>query len=144
MTSTKCLTFCRCIFKIFVIVTIIVFWSKFHWRLFLRDPLTMIEHMAWCFTRNKPSPDSVLFQIIAIYVFLGINELNLYCRCTSQLIYISSYQLPHIVNSLAPGKFGWNFRHIIFKQVLVIDGWGISSEIALIWMPLMISQHWFR
>ena len=37
-------------------------------------------------------------------------------------------------NSLAPGKFEWNFRHVIFKQILVIDGWGISCEIALIWM----------
>ena len=24
-------------------------------------------------------------------------------------------------NSLAPGKFEWNFRHVIFKQILVID-----------------------
>ena len=40
------------------------------------------------------------------------------------------------VNSLAPGKFEWNFRHVIFKQILVIDGWGISCEIALIWMSL--------
>ena len=39
-------------------------------------------------------------------------------------------------NSLAPGKFEWNFRYVIFKQILVIDGWGISSEIALIWMSL--------
>ena len=39
-------------------------------------------------------------------------------------------------NSLAPGKFKWNFRHVIFKQILVIDGWGISCEIALIWMSL--------
>ena len=28
------------------------------------------------------------------------------------------------------------FRHIIFKQILVIDGWVISCEIALIWMSL--------
>ena len=35
-----------------------------------------------------------------------------------------------------PGKFEWNFRHVIFKQILVIDGWGISCEIALIWMSL--------
>ena len=34
-------------------------------------------------------------------------------------------------NSLAPGKFEWNFRHVIFKQILVIDDWGISCEIAL-------------
>ena len=40
------------------------------------------------------------------------------------------------VNSLAPGKFAWNFRTVIFKQILVIDGWGISCEIALIWMSL--------
>ena len=39
-------------------------------------------------------------------------------------------------DSLAPGKFEWNFRYVIFKQILVIDGWGISCEIALIWMSL--------
>ena len=38
--------------------------------------------------------------------------------------------------SLAPGKFEWNFRYVIFKQISVIDGWGISCEIALIWMSL--------
>ena len=44
------------------------------------------------------------------------------------------------VNSLAPGKFGWNFRHAIFQQILVIDGWGISSEIVLIWVSLDFSD----
>ena len=39
-------------------------------------------------------------------------------------------------NSLAPGKFEWNSRCVIFKQISVIDGWGISCEIALIWMSL--------
>ena len=39
-------------------------------------------------------------------------------------------------NSLAPGKFEWNFRYVIFTQIIVIDGWGLSSEIALIWMSL--------
>ena len=37
--------------------------------------------------------------------------------------------------SLAPGKFEWNFRHVIFKQILVIDDWGISCEITLTWKP---------
>ena len=41
-----------------------------------------------------------------------------------------------IVYSLAPGEFEWNFRHVIFKQILVIGGWGISCELALIWMSL--------
>ena len=40
------------------------------------------------------------------------------------------------LNSLAPGKFECNSRYVIFKQISVIDGWGISSEIALIWMSL--------
>ena len=40
------------------------------------------------------------------------------------------------VNSLAPEKFEWYLKYIIFKQILVIDGWGISCEIALILMPL--------
>ena len=37
-------------------------------------------------------------------------------------------------NSLAPGKFEWNFIYVIFKPILVIDGWGISFEIAIILM----------
>ena len=28
----------------------------------------------------------------------------------------------HYVNSLAPGKFEWNFSYVIFKHILVIDG----------------------
>ena len=43
---------------------------------------------------------------------------------------------PQTIKSMAPGKFEWNFRHVIFKQILVIDGWGISYEIALLWMLL--------
>ena len=29
-------------------------------------------------------------------------------------------------NSLTPGKFEWNFKYVIFKRILVIDGWDIS------------------
>ena len=35
-----------------------------------------------------------------------------------------------------PGNFKRNFRHVIFKQILMIDGWGISCETALMWMSL--------
>ena len=38
------------------------------------------------------------------------------------------------VNSLALEKIEWNFRYVIFKRILVIDGSGISCEIAVIWM----------
>ena len=39
-------------------------------------------------------------------------------------------------NSLAPRKLEWNFRYVIFKLILVIDGWVISCGIALLWMSL--------
>ena len=51
-----------------------------------------------------------------------------------------SERLQSIVNSLAPGKFEWDFRHVIFKQILVIDDWGISCEIALTWKPQRLTD----
>ena len=41
-----------------------------------------------------------------------------------------------MINSLARGKFEWNFRYVIFKYILMIAGSGISYEIALIWISL--------
>ena len=38
-------------------------------------------------------------------------------------------------SSLAPGKFEWNFRHVIFRDFSDWC-WGISCGIALIWMSL--------
>ena len=48
--------------------------------------------------------------------------------------YLTSNQCFDNFNSLAPGKFELNFRYVIFKRILVIDGWGIACEIAQIWM----------
>ena len=39
------------------------------------------------------------------------------------------------VNSLAPGRFQFNIRKVIFKLTLVNGGWCISYEIALRLMP---------
>ena len=39
-------------------------------------------------------------------------------------------------NSLAHGKFDWNFRYVIFQGILLIDGWDISCEMALKWMSV--------
>ena len=38
--------------------------------------------------------------------------------------------------TLSPEKFKWNFRYVNFKWILVIGGWHIFCEIALIWMSL--------
>ena len=45
-----------------------------------------------------------------------------------------------MLNSLAPRRFQFNFRLVIFKLTLVNGGWGISYEIALRWTPLDLTD----
>ena len=44
------------------------------------------------------------------------------------------------MDSLAPRRFEQNFRQVIFKLISVTDGWGISCNIALRWMPLDLTN----
>ena len=90
------------------------------------------------------APNDWIFHCILLW-----NSVNLYhcldliwgvevwysiTNCTVNIL--GCFILIQSINSLAPGRFEWNFWHVIFKQILVIDGWGISCEIALIWMSL--------
>ena len=43
-------------------------------------------------------------------------------------------------NSLAPGRSGFNFRKAILKLNLVNGGWGVYKEIALRWMPQVLTD----
>ena len=43
-------------------------------------------------------------------------------------------------NSLAPGRFKWNFGWVIFKLALMTDGWVISCKIPLSWMSLNLTD----
>ena len=36
-----------------------------------------------------------------------------------------------LIDSLAPGRFVWNFRYLIFKLTVVIDDWGIFGKTTL-------------
>ena len=45
------------------------------------------------------------------------------------------------INSVALAKFEWNFRYVIFQGILVIEGWGMACEIALIWMSLDFTDY---
>ena len=56
-----------------------------------------------------------------------------YCFFQSGVI-----RFPH---SLAPGRFERNFREVIFKLILMIDGWGISCEIVLTWTPRVLTDE---
>ena len=62
-------------------------------------------------------------------------EMRLICLHHQSHSHSARWSIP-VLNSLAPGKFEWNFRHVIFKQISMNDGWGISCEIALIWFSL--------
>ena len=55
--------------------------------------------------------------------------------------WILMYKHQRIFNSLALGKFEWKFRYIIFKRILLIDGWGISCKNSLIWMSLDFTDN---
>ena len=46
----------------------------------------------------------------------------------------------HMLNSLAPGRLEYNFRQVIFKLILVIDGWTIFCWIALIWISSGLAE----
>ena len=78
------------------------------------DKSTLVQVMAWC------------HQAASHYL----------SQCCPRSLSPYGVTRPQWVNSLAPGKFEWVFRHVIFKQILVVDGWGISCEIALLWMSL--------
>ena len=81
--------------------------------------------------KAKANNDVKMFFIYPIFPIMYMHLINYRC----------------ILNSLAPGKFEWNFRYINFKPILVIVGWDISCEIALIWMLLDFTDDhliWFR
>ena len=46
----------------------------------------------------------------------------------------------HVFYSLVPEKFEWHFRYVIVQIIPVIDGWGISCELALRWMSLNLTD----
>ena len=45
------------------------------------------------------------------------------------------------INSLAPRRSERNFREVIFKLILVIDGRGISCEIVVTWTPQVLTDE---
>ena len=67
---------------------------------------------------------------------------NVHPSCASNGVFCSK-----LINSLAPGRFYWHFKRVIFMLILVTDDWCISFENAsdeCNWTLLMIVQHWFR
>ena len=50
-------------------------------------------------------------------------------------------QQMQLFNSLVPGRLKWDISWVIFKPILVINGLGVSREIALRWMSYDFTDH---
>ena len=61
--------------------------------------------------------------------------------CTHKHDVTNKFCIGCLFNSLAPGRFKFNFRKVIFKLILVNGGWDISYKIALRWMSLDLIDH---
>ena len=78
----------------------------------------LVQIMAWRRPGDKPLSEPMMVSLLTH-------------------IYVTR---PQWVNSLAPGRFKQNFRKVIFKLILVNDGWGIFCKIAPRWMPLDLTD----
>ena len=82
--------------------------------------------------------DSCRFQVLYLWSSEHQNyDCNILPLATIFWTWISYYRvLTHWLLEI------WmNFRHVIFKPILMIDGWGISCETALIWMSLDFTDY---
>ena len=118
-----------------------------HRRLFNTPPESSIHRPATTTTLprwGKASYKDIDGQCLAgcwkIWLYRGQHSCGVGGTKTSLVDMLGPEQNgPHladnIFNSLAPGRFEFHFRQVIFKLTLVNGGWGISYEIALRWMP---------
>ena len=89
------------------------------------DVLQFLWTHAWIGTMNVP-----VLTHPTLHEIMNMNSLNANIQQISRTSHV------WFVNSLALGKFEWNFRYVISHGVLVIEGWGIFSEIALRWVSV--------
>ena len=60
-------------------------------------------------------------------------------QCDSHILWDLLRKI-YTINSLTPGRYEWDFSKAIFNLNLVIDGSCISSEIALRWLSLNLTD----
>ena len=87
------------------------------------------------------------FKIKSFIVSISISTIRWHDKLTLNILHDFTWVMTNKdgtsqegINSLAPGKFELNFRYIIFKRISLTDGWGISCEMALIWMSLDLTD----
>ena len=78
----------------------------------------LFQIKAWCRPGDKPLSEAMMASLLTHI-------------CVAR---------PQWVKSLAPERFKWNFWEVIFKLILVIDGWYISCEIEPRWVLLDLTD----
>ena len=99
---------------------------------FIQVPWHNVSVTAWTkmlARAHKKTFVAIIGQFSTVFVSLGPEDL-----LNSLAPGRFEWNFRTCLNSLAPGRFEWNFRKVIFKLILLIDGWTL----------LMIRQHWFR
>ena len=90
----------------------------------------------------------VIMMICGIHVFISYTVLL--CTYTTGTTFHTTNHPPHtrhtththsLLNSLAPGKFEWNFRHVIFKQSNIGSGNGLVPSGNKPLPELMLTQN---
>ena len=84
-----------------------------------------------------------MYVACIIYRLIGVHLWHFHITCQTYIcvglslsVSCSVYVLYYPSQGQSPGKFEWNFRYVISIWILRTDGWGITCEIALIWMSL--------
>ena len=133
------------IYLIFTFVSLSIKWDQ----MMLPDVLLYAYYITWLWHHQRVPWHHGVFPTTACNIVLerkGTDDSpqrkiwGHWSQFWSQVYYIA------IINSLAPGRFQWHFRWVIFMLILVIDDWSLvklaSDECN--WILLTISQHWFR
>ena len=109
---------------------------------FTDDKSTLVQVMAWCRQATSRYLNQCWSRSPTPYRVTRPQWVKATRTCHSPILsYSTDVEIPtNILNSLAPGKFEWNFKYLIFQIISVIDGWVISCELALRWMSLDLTD----
>ena len=88
---------------------------------FTDDQSTLVQVMAWCRQATSHYLSQCWPRSLSPYDVTS-------CHMTQPLH--TTEKPKNTLNSLAAGRFKWNFKYMIFKTISVIDGRGFSSEIV--------------
>ena len=127
---------------------IVWIWSKYNWySVGTVDTIATAQSTHPCISSCLWVKKQILIKqkkhsrkyITYIYMHYGLTVATpVYYLFTAEFHELLAYIIFILIG---PGKFEWNFRYVIYNQILVTDGCGISCEIALLWMSLDFTNY---